>query len=612
MGVKQLKINTMNRVKFLKNARESATPACSFQCSKTKWVRITSALIAVMVGCVVCPVYPQAPGKMSYQAVVRNAGNNIVSEQLIGIRISILQGSVSGSVVYSETQTPVTNVNGLISIEIGGNSEFDSIRWERGPYFIQTEIDPEGGTSYSITGVSQLLSVPYALHAKSAESITNLPEPTNPKAPVTKEYLDKILKKAGILPENYSGTITGIDGSVYKTVTIGSQTWMAENLRTTKLNDQTGISLVTDNSAWEKSTTPAYCWYDNAEVNSYKASTYGALYNWYAVSTGNICPIGWHVPTRDEWSALMEYLGGYETAVNKLKETGTTHWLSANNNATNETGFSALPGGFRLGDGSFADIGYIGYWWSATDFYKTHYAFRWSVYESNMMGSNLSKTTGRSVRCVKDIDIPADGLVCWYPLNGNANDSSKNRLHGKVYGATATSDRLGNFGGAMLFNESGNCMVLPANSLLGETLTIGAWVKVNSVKNWARIIEFGNSRNTNTIAATLSTDSACNPALVVCSALGCKSVAMPAVLSSNTWYHVAFTIGSDTVNGYINGIRVLTEPLANKLKVELRQVNYIGRSSSPESEFASAVYDNIRVYNRVLSHEEIIALAGEK
>lgn len=117
----------------------------------------------------------QSPEKMSYQAVIRNATDVLVANQNVGIRITVLQGSVSGTNVYSETHTATTNINGLLSLEIGNGAtsgDFSTINWATGPYFLKTETDPTGGTSYSITGTTQLLSVPYALHSKTAESIS--------------------------------------------------------------------------------------------------------------------------------------------------------------------------------------------------------------------------------------------------------------------------------------------------------------------------------------------------------------------------------------------------------------------------------------------------------
>jgi uncharacterized protein (TIGR02145 family) len=137
--------------------------------------------------------------------------------------------------------------------------------------------------------------------------------------------------------------VTDIDGNVYNTVTIGDQVWMAENLKTTKLNDGTSISNAIDNIAWASLSTPGYCWFIN---NRATYEIYGALYNWYAVYTDKLCPTGWHVPSNSEWTTLTDHLGGAEVAGGKLKESGSSHWASPNTGATNVTGFTALPGGY--------------------------------------------------------------------------------------------------------------------------------------------------------------------------------------------------------------------------------------------------------------------------
>ena len=114
--------------------------------------------------------FSQAPNAMSYQAVIRDASNELVASQSVGMQISILQGSASGTSVYTETQSPTTNTNGLVSIAIGEgstNDDFSSINWAVGPYFVKTETDPNGSSDYSITGTTQLLSVPYAMHASN-------------------------------------------------------------------------------------------------------------------------------------------------------------------------------------------------------------------------------------------------------------------------------------------------------------------------------------------------------------------------------------------------------------------------------------------------------------
>jgi uncharacterized protein (TIGR02145 family) len=198
-----------------------------------------------------------------------------------------------------------------------------------------------------------------------------------------------------------TGTVTDIDGNVYNTVTIGTQVCMVENLKTTKYRDGTSIPNVTDNISWSNLTTGAYCDYSNTPSNS---ATYGKLYNWYAATNAhNIAPTGWHVPTDADWTTLTTYLGGEGVAGGKLKETGTTHWQSPNIGATNETGFTALPGGIRNYNGSFDYIGSHGYWWSATESGATYAWDRLMNYGySYVYRSGDGKELGFSVRCVRD------------------------------------------------------------------------------------------------------------------------------------------------------------------------------------------------------------------
>jgi uncharacterized protein (TIGR02145 family) len=196
-------------------------------------------------------------------------------------------------------------------------------------------------------------------------------------------------------------TLTDIDGNVYKAVTIGTQIWMEENLKTTRYNDGTTIPLVIDSAEWLNSTTGAFTYYNNDE-DTYKAD-YGALYNWYAVKNGKLCPTGWHVPSKDEWYILIDFLGG-KTGGYKLKEHGTTHWMDPNRSATNETGFNGLPGGSRDGiNGLFWSMGYEGSWWSATEAAKED-AFSYGLYSTgiDIFESGVGKNCGRSVRCLKD------------------------------------------------------------------------------------------------------------------------------------------------------------------------------------------------------------------
>ena len=160
----------------------------------------------------------------------------------------------------------------------------------------------------------------------------------------------------------FSDCIKDVEGNSYKTVTIGTQTWMAENLKTSKYNDGTPIPNVKDSLEWSNFTTGAWCYYDNDE--NYNAK-YGKLYNWYTVNPStngnkNVCPIGWHVPSVLELKGLINYLGGQSIAGGKMKEIGKSSWIESNNTATNLSLFSFLPNGARETNGKFNQMLYFG------------------------------------------------------------------------------------------------------------------------------------------------------------------------------------------------------------------------------------------------------------
>jgi uncharacterized protein (TIGR02145 family) len=196
-------------------------------------------------------------------------------------------------------------------------------------------------------------------------------------------------------------TITDIDGNVYHTVNIGSQVWLMENLKVTLYRNGKPIANVNDTTAWIDLNTSAYCDYLDNNINS---STYGKLYNWYAVNdTSNICPEGWHIPSNAEWEILSTYLGGNQIAGGLLKEGGTYHWESPNIGATNTSGFTGLPGGFRSNDGLFGYIQEYGYWWTS-DQLDISSSWCWGLtFEDPFLYKNaFTKTYGLSIRCIKD------------------------------------------------------------------------------------------------------------------------------------------------------------------------------------------------------------------
>ncbi len=203
------------------------------------------------------------------------------------------------------------------------------------------------------------------------------------------------------------GIVTDGDGNTYSQVSIGTQRWLGANLATTKYSNSDPIDMVNLLNEWETLTGPAYCWYANDFVTY--GSIYGALYNWYAVdyiSNGgrNICPEGWHVPTNNEWAVLANYAGGFELAGGKLKEVGTVNWSSPNLGASDEFGFTALPGGGRgISDPDFTEINQVGFWWSSTaaDAFQA-----WNVDAASnteaMSNDPNTKNDGMSVRCLKN------------------------------------------------------------------------------------------------------------------------------------------------------------------------------------------------------------------
>jgi uncharacterized protein (TIGR02145 family) len=206
--------------------------------------------------------------------------------------------------------------------------------------------------------------------------------------------------------------VKDINGNTYPIVTIGTQVWMAENLRSSNYSDGTAIPLMADATSWatnynNKTKLPMMCWYDNDQA-TYTANKCGALYNWYVVSPTtnggkNLCPTGWHVPNNAEWTTLIDFLGGETVAGGKMKTTGATQWKSLNMGETNSSGFSGVPGGLRHYDGGFYDIGYFSYWWSSSEVNPFYAWNRYLFYGGGYVYRGAyGKDFGYSVRCLRD------------------------------------------------------------------------------------------------------------------------------------------------------------------------------------------------------------------
>jgi uncharacterized protein (TIGR02145 family) len=195
--------------------------------------------------------------------------------------------------------------------------------------------------------------------------------------------------------------VTDSQGNTYKTVRIGEQTWMAENLKTSEFSDGTSIPVVSDTTAWSALDTPGLCWYNNKGDSIWEI--YGGLYNFYAVASGKLCPAGWHIPSDEDIQTLMNFLGDTLTGGGSLKEEGTAHWKPPNTGAVNNTGFTALPAGIRYFEGSYSSLSWFTSFWSSAE-YDSSKGWYLSLYYSDAAArlNKASKKDGFSVRCIKN------------------------------------------------------------------------------------------------------------------------------------------------------------------------------------------------------------------
>jgi len=236
-------------------------------------------------------------------------------------------------------------------------------------------------------------------------------------------------------------TVTDVDGNTYNTISIGNQTWLTENLKVTKFNDQDPIPLVLDDTQWSTQTQAAYCYYQGDVANT---NDYGNLYNWYVVNNSkNVCPTGYHVPSITEWEELITFLGGNAVAGGKLKEMGFAHWLSPNTGADNSSSFTLLPSGWRANNnGFYENLYYMAYVWSSTSVDALNSSVLLVGYDSQAAYTSDSHIlTGLPIRCLKDETSSLDEtdndqpiLVYPNPANGlvnihiSANDNPRIKL----------------------------------------------------------------------------------------------------------------------------------------------------------------------------------------
>jgi uncharacterized protein (TIGR02145 family) len=387
-------------------------------------MRLTLTTLALLLSAM---LFAQAPALIPYQAIARNAAGEPLASSTLNARFTIHDGTATGTSVWQELQTVSTSALGLFTVQLGSSVSLANVNWANGAKFMQVELDL--GSGFVDIGTQQLLSVPYALHSASAlsagDGISNVS--------LTGDTLflnnGSFVIIPGISAANNGGssgisahtcgtpnihnpnltygTMTDQEGNTYKTIVIGTQEWMAENLNTSIYRNGDAIATNLDDAAWSSATSGAWAYYNNDASN---ACPYGKLYNWYTcVDARQLCPVGWHVPTDAEWTVLTDYLGGAAVAGGKMKTTGTLEaatglWLSPNAEATNSSGFSGAPGGYRTLGGVYGNFAAQGYWWSSSQLNNDIAWYRFLEFYNSLVIRDVdgSKKFGFPVRCLRD------------------------------------------------------------------------------------------------------------------------------------------------------------------------------------------------------------------
>lgn len=376
----------------------------------SKNYKFRASLVVMLIVLINSSLWAQAPDKMSYQAVIRDADDELITDTQVGMQITILQGSEDGTVVYIETQSPSTNANGLISIQIGGETGFSDIDWSNGSYFIKTETDPTGGTNYNIIGTTQLLSVPYALHAKTADGNNPGNVPGDMQYWNGSEWAIVEAGNEGDVLTFVNNTPTWVGQPTEENTVINpttGKTWMDRNL---------GASQVATSSSDEEAYGDLYQW--GRGTDGHEKRTAGSTttlsstdtpdhsdfimnpdspFDWRVPQNDNLwqgvngvnnpCPSGYRLPTESEWAV----------------ERGS--W-SSNNAAGAFNSPLKLPaaGQRKFSDASFVGVGTTGYYWSSTLSNEAGgiYSRFLNFFGSNAYEISSHRASADSVRCIKE------------------------------------------------------------------------------------------------------------------------------------------------------------------------------------------------------------------
>lgn len=354
-------------------------------------------LIAFVVLAVLSAVNGQSIPGFSYQAVARGLNGDVIASKPVGLEISILKNAIDGELAYVEEFTPTTNSYGIINLTIGTGTPtygyFEEIDWSAGDFFVSVAMDTEGGDNFVDMSTSQLLSVPYAMYAKSASSADAIGDVDVKEIKDLKKNLSDLQTKLGAVNKVLmgDGIIDARDGEVYDIVdTQEGRNWMADNLRAEIYTDGSPISGV-----------KAY------NDNNFLAADYGYLYTYEAIKEEgkDICPEGYKMPTDAEWAALIQKYGGTVMAAAKLKEAGTFHWDVEANNVTGEAETEILPAGMVNPDGTSTGMGKKAFVWTldeSPDNPDYAIAYQYSAENNIVVKVNVKKDANISIRCIKE------------------------------------------------------------------------------------------------------------------------------------------------------------------------------------------------------------------